>query len=73
MGTRYEIYADSDRFCEACDSGGRRYPMYLVKKGAMPAKERQIESLDRRIDDLKATLKNLEEEKGRIISEEEQQ
>lgn len=68
----HEQYADEDRYCVACDSGGRTYPKYFVKKDAMPVKERQIEWLDRRIDGLKASLKHLEEEKARIIDEEDQ-
>lgn len=67
MGTRYEIYADSDRFCEACDSGGRSYPLYFIKKNAMPNKARQLECLDQRIESLEYSFKNLKAERESIV------
>lgn len=63
----YETYAGSDRFCEACDSGGLSYPVYFIKKNAMPDKTRQLDYLDQRIDSLERSLKNLKAERESIV------
>lgn len=69
--TTYQEYADDDRFLVACDSGGRRYPKYFVKKTASPNKEKQLYQVDSEIESLEYQLKRLKEKRKSIIELEE--
>lgn len=69
--TTYQEYADDDRFCVACDSGGRNYPKYFVKKTASPNKDRQLYQVDSEIESLEYQLKKLKEKRESIIELEE--
>ena len=69
--TTYREYADDDRFLVACDSGGRNYPKYFVKKTASPNKERQLYQVDSEIESLEYQLKRLKEKRKSIIELEE--
>lgn len=70
--TTYQEYADDDRFLVACDSGGRNYPKYFVKKTASPNKERQLYQVDSEIESLEYQLKRLKEKRKSIIESEEE-
>lgn len=70
--TTYQEYADDDRFLVACDSGGRNYPKYFVKKTASPNKERQLYQVDSEIESLEYQLKRLKEKRKSIIELEEE-
>lgn len=65
--TTYQEYADDDRYQVACDSGGRRYPKYFVKKTASPNKEKQLYQVDSEIESLEYQLKRLKEKRKSII------
>ncbi|MGH1707817.1 hypothetical protein ABE927_15015 [Enterococcus gallinarum] len=69
--TTYQEYADDDRFLVACDSGGRNYPKYFVKKTASPNKERQLYQVDSEIESLEYQLNRLKEKRKSIIELEE--
>ncbi|MFQ9656752.1 MAG: hypothetical protein ACLRY2_14145 [Enterococcus sp.] len=69
--TTYQEYANDDRFWVACDSGGRNYPKYFVKKTASPNKERQLYQVDSEIESLEYQLKRLKEKRKSIIELEE--
>lgn len=69
--TTYQEYANDDRFWVACDSGGRNYPKYFVKKTASPDKERQLYQVDSEIESLEYQLKRLKEKRKSIIELEE--
>lgn len=69
--TTYQEYADDDRYQVACDSGGRSYPKYFVKKTASPNKERQLYQVDSEIESLEYQLKRLKEKRKSIIESEE--
>ena len=68
----YQEYSEDDRFQVACDSGGRRYPKYFVKKTASPNKERQLYQVDSEIESLEYQLKRLKEKRKSIIESEEE-
>lgn len=68
----YQEYSEDDRFQVACDSGGRRYPKYFVKKTASPNKERQLYQVDSEIESLEYQLKRLKEKRKSIIELEEE-
>ena len=70
--TTYQEYADDDRFLVACDSGGRNYPKYFVKKTASPNKERQLYQVDSEIESLEYQLNRLKEKRNSIIKSEEE-
>ncbi|KAF1303683.1 hypothetical protein [Enterococcus sp. JM9B] len=70
--TTYQEYADDDRYQVACDSGGRRYPKYFVKKTASPNKEKQLYQVDSEIESLEYQLKRLKEKRKSIIESEEE-
>lgn len=70
--TTYQEYSNNDRFCVACDSGGRRYPKYFVKKMASPNKEKQLYQVDSEIESLEYQLKRLKEKRNSIIKSEEE-
>lgn len=70
--TTYQEYADDDRYQVACDSGGRNYPKYFVKKTASPDKERQLYQVDSEIESLEYQLKRLKEKRKSIIESEEE-
>ncbi|MBE9894832.1 hypothetical protein G8C15_05705 [Enterococcus casseliflavus] len=65
--TTYQEYLNDDRFCVACDSGGRRYPKYFVKKMASPNKERQLYQVDSEIESLEYQLERLKEKRKSIL------
>lgn len=65
--TTYQEYLNDDRFCVACDSGGRRYPKYFVKKTASPNKERQLYQVDSEIKSLEYQLERLKDKRNSII------
>lgn len=65
--TTYQEYLNDDRFCVACDSGGRKYPKYFVKKTASPDKERQLYQVDSEIKSLEYQLERLKEKRNSII------
>lgn len=69
--TTYQEYADDDRYQVACDSGGRSYPKYFVKKTASPNKEKQLYQVDSEIESLEYQLKRLKEKRKSIIELEE--
>lgn len=69
--TTYQEYADDDRYLVACDSGGRNYPKYFVKKTASPNKERQLYQVDSEIESLEYQLNRLKEKRKSIIELEE--
>ena len=64
--TTYQEYADDDRYQVACDSGGRSYPKYFVKKTASPNKEKQLYQVDSEIESLEYQLKRLKEKRKSI-------
>ena len=70
--TTYQEYADDDRYQVACDSGGRSYPKYFVKKTASPNKEKQLYQVDSEIESLEYQLKRLKEKRNSIIKSEEE-
>lgn len=70
--TTYQQYADDDRYQVACDSGGRSYPKYFVKKTASPNKEKQLYQVDSEIESLEYQLKRLKEKRNSIIKSEEE-
>lgn len=70
--TTYQEYADDDRFLVACDSGGRNYPKYFVKKTASPNKENQLYQVDSEIESLEYQLNRLKEKRKSIIEQEEE-
>lgn len=70
--TTYQEYANDDRFWVACDSGGRSYPKYFVKKTASPNKERQLYQVNSEIESLEYQLKRLKEKRKSIIELEEE-
>lgn len=70
--TTYQEYADDDRYQVACDSGGRSYPKYFVKKTASPNKEKQLYQVDSEIESLEYQLKRLKEKRKSIIELEEE-
>lgn len=70
--TTYQEYANDDRFWVACDSGGRSYPKYFVKKTASPNKEKQLYQVDSEIESLEYQLKRLKEKRKSIIESEEE-
>ena len=70
--TTYQEYADDDRYQVACDSGGRSYPKYFVKKTASPNKEKQLYQVDSEIESLEYQLKRLKEKRKSIIEQEEE-
>lgn len=70
--TTYQEYSEDDRFQVACDSGGRRYPKYFVKKTAFPNKEKQLYQVDSEIESLDYQLKRLKEKRNLIIKSEEE-
>lgn len=70
--TTYQEYADDDRFLVACDSGGRNYPKYFVKKTASPNKEKQLYQVDSEIESLEYQLNRLKEKRKSIIELEEE-
>lgn len=65
--TTYQEYLNDDRFCVACDSGGRKYPKYFVKKTASPDKERQLYQIDSEIKSLEYQLERLKDKRNSII------
>jgi len=69
--TTYQKYADDDRYQVACDSGGRSYPKYFVKKTASPNKDRQLYQVDSEIESLEYQLNRLKEKRKSIIELEE--
>ncbi len=70
--TTYQEYADDDRYQVACDSGGRSYPKYFVKKTASPNKDRQLYQVDSEIESLEYQLKRLKEKRKSLIELEEE-
>lgn len=70
--TTYQEYANDDRFWVACDSGGRSYPKYFVKKTASPNKERQLYQVDSEIESLEYQLNSLKEKRKSLIELEEE-
>ncbi|MDT2613835.1 hypothetical protein [Enterococcus dongliensis] len=68
--TTYQEYADDDRYQVACNSGGRSYPKYFVKKTASPNKEKQLYQVDSEIESLEYQLKRLKEKRKSIIESE---
>ncbi len=70
--TTYREYSEDDRFWVACDSGGRSYPKYFVKKTAFPNKEKQLYQVDSEIESLEYQLKRLKEKRNSIIKSEEE-
>lgn len=70
--TTYQEYANDDRYQVACDSGGRSYPKYFVKKAASPNKDRQLYQLDSEIESLEYQLNRLKEKRKSIIESEEE-
>lgn len=65
--TTYQEYLNDDRFCVACDSGGRKYPKNFVKKTASPDKERQFYQRDSEIKSLEYQLERLKDKRNSII------
>lgn len=70
--TTYQEYANDDRFWVACDSGGRSYPKYFVKKTASPNKERQLYQVDSEIESLEYQLNSLKKKRKSLIELEEE-
>lgn len=70
--TTYREYSEDDRFLVACDSGGRNYPKYFVKKTALPNKDLQLYFIDSEIESLEYQLKRFKEKRNSIIKPEEE-
>ena len=49
-------YPDEDKWRVALDSGGIRYPKYVVRRGTKKVKERVVERMQRNIEYLKYDL-----------------
>ncbi len=65
--TTYREYSEDDRFWVACDSGGRKYPKYFVKKTASPNKDLQLYLIDSEIESLEYQLERLKEKRKSIF------
>lgn len=65
--TTYREYSEDDRFLVACDSGGRKYPKYFVKKTASPNKDLQLYLIDSEIESLEYQLERLKEKRKSIF------
>lgn len=65
--TTYREYSEDDRFWVACDSGGRKYPKYFVKKTASPNKDLQLYLIDSEIESLEYQLERLNEKRKSIF------
>lgn len=65
--TTYRGYSEDDRFWVACDSGGRKYPKYFVKKTASPNKDLQLYLIDSEIESLEYQLERLKEKRKSIF------
>lgn len=70
--TTYREHSEDDRFLVACDSGGRNYPKYFVKKTALPNKDLQLYFIDSEIESLEYQLKRFKEKRNSIIKPEEE-
>ena len=65
--TTYREYSEDDRFLVACDSGGRKYPKYFVKKTVSPNKDLQLYLIDSEIESLEYQLERLKEKRKSIF------
>lgn len=65
---KFYDYPDDERWVLSVDSGGMYSPKRFIKKGSMPIKERVIERLQERIDDLEYTLKGKKKDLEKVMN-----
>lgn len=64
----YDNYLENDRYCVACDSGGRRYPKFFIKKETLPNKQKELDNIDFKIKSLEWKIKNLKEKRELVLN-----